>query len=131
MTTYNQLCHKAHSTKFRKGSPARALECSPFKKGIVSRVRIMKPKKPNSAMRKTAKVQLSTGRSVNCYIPGLGHNLRDFSQVLVRGGPVKDLPGIQYHIIRGRLEFDWKERIDRQKKLTRRGVPKPDKRKDY
>jgi small subunit ribosomal protein S12 len=103
----------------------------PFLKALVARVRTAKPKKPNSAIRKIARVRLSSGRVVNCYIPGLGHNLREFSVVLVQGGGVKDLPGIQYHILRGRFDFTWKERIKRQNKLTRRGVPKVEKRDNF
>jgi len=130
MATYNQLClpKKIHKPKFHKGSPSGAMRNYPFLKGVVAKVKTVKPKKPNSAIRKIARVKLSTGRSVNCYIPGMGHNLREFSVVLVQGGGVKDLPGIQYHLLRGRHDFDWKERVSRQNKLTKRGVPKMDKR---
>lgn len=136
MVTLNQLCkRKNHLRKFKKGSRAKALakDKSPFKKGIVMRVRFVKPKKPNSANRRIAKVKLTSGQSVNCYIPGFGHNLRDYSIIMVRGGGPKDLNGIQYHIMRGILDFSWKERagIDRQNKLTRRGIPKPGKREDF
>lgn len=89
----------------------------------------MSPKKPNSAVRKIAKVKFSTHRQVNCYIPGHGfgagqHPLREYSQVLVRGGRVKDLPGIQYHLMRGLLDFTWMERFDRQHKCSKYGIPK-------
>jgi small subunit ribosomal protein S12 len=133
MTTYNQLClpKKIHKPKFHKGSPSGAMRNHPFLRGVVVKVKIAKPKKPNSAIRKIARINLSSGRSVNCYIPGLGHNLREFSVVLVQGGGVKDLPGIQYHILRGRFDFTWKERINRQNKLTRRGVPKMEKRDEF
>jgi len=135
MPTLNQLCRNLFRKKKRKGSHARALSIdkSPFKKGVVMKTIIRKPKKPNSAIRKTAKVKLSSGRTVHAYIPGLGHNLRDFSVVLVRGGGPKDVNGIQYHIMRGRFDFDWRERkeINRQNKLTRRGIPKVDKRSDF
>lgn len=133
MATFNQLCrpHKNHKAKFHKGSPSSAVRTRSFLKGVVAKVKIAKPKKPNSAMRKIARVQLSTGRAVNCYIPGLGHNLREFSVVLIQGGGVKDLPGIQYHILRGRFDFSWKERIIRMNKLTRRGIPKLEKRDNF
>ena len=136
MVTYNQLCYrKLHLIKFRKKSRAKGLSIdnSPFKQGIVMKCRYVKPKKPNSANRRIAKVKLTSGKSVNCYIPGFGNNLRDYSIVLVKGGGPKDLNGIQYHLIRGLFDFSWKERkgIDRQNKLTRRGIPKPDKREDF
>jgi small subunit ribosomal protein S12 len=133
MPTYNQLCNHqtTHKAKFHKKSPSVAMQGRCFLKGTVVRVKTMKPKKPNSAIRKIARIRFSSGKTANCYIPGLGHNLREFSVVLVQGGGVKDLPGIQYHILRGRFDFGWKERINRQKKLTRKGVPKNEKRDDY
>lgn len=136
MITFNQCCRLVHKKKFRKQSRARALAInnSPFRKGIVVKVRFVKPKKPNSANRRIAKVKLTSGRTVNCYIPGFGHNLRDYSIVMVRGGGgPTDLNGIQYHLIRGLLDFSWKERdgIYRTNKLTRRGVPKPEKRDEF
>lgn len=135
MPTFNQLLKKRKFVNKKKNSRAKALSIdkSPFKRGIVMKVRTKKPKKPNSATRKIAQVKLSNKRTVNCYIPGLGHNLRDYSVVLVRGGGAKDLNGIQYHCIRGLFDFDWRERkeINRQNKLTRRGVPKNEKRDVY
>jgi len=137
MSTITQLCssfkgkNDLRQPKDNTLSRARKLYNCPHRKGICKRVFIMKPKKPNSAIRKIARVRFSSGKTANCYIPGLGHNLREFSVVLVQGGGVKDLPGIQYHILRGRFDFGWKERINRQKKLTRKGIPKNDKRDDY
>jgi small subunit ribosomal protein S12 len=136
MVTFNQLCSsKVHLKKHRKTSRAKELSKAkaPLKQGVVRRVRTMKPKKPNSATRHIAKVRLTTRRLVNCYIPGFGSNLREYSMVVVEGGGPKDLNGIQYNLLRGRLDFSWKERkgIDRQNKLTRRGVPKPEKRDEF
>ena len=89
---YNSLAKKATSTK------------SPQKRGVCTRVATMTPKKPNSALRKYARVRLSNGREVDTYIPGEGHNLQEHSVVLIRGGRVKDLPGVRYHIVRGALD---------------------------
>jgi small subunit ribosomal protein S12 len=125
MPTCNQLSARAsRKTKFRKITCSPALCGLPYKKGKVVFIREMSPKKPNSARRKIAKVLiLSTRRRVNCYIPGIGHNLRPHSVVLVRGGHVKDLPGIQYHLVRGKYDFDWRESITRRQKKTRWGLP--------
>jgi len=124
--TNSQIGRKIHRKKPFRLTRCSALEGCPQKRGVVSRVRIMKPKKPNSAQRKIAKIRLSTMRRVNCYIGGLGNNLRDYSQVLVRGGRVKDLPGIQYHLIRGKFDFNWRERenYNRTRSLTKYGIPK-------
>lgn len=81
-----------------------SLTSSPFKRGVVLHVRTMTPKKPNSAMRKVARVRLSNRKEITCYIPGEGHNLQEHSIVLIRGGRVKDLPGVKYHIVRGPLD---------------------------
>lgn len=103
MPTINQLIRKKRKALKKKGkSPA--LEGSPQKKGVCVSVRTLTPKKPNSALRKIARVRLSNGRVVTAYIPGEGHNLQEHSIVLVRGGRVKDLPGVKYHIIRGTLD---------------------------
>jgi small subunit ribosomal protein S12 len=135
MPTLNQKCNQIHKRKKRKGARARALSIdhSPVKRGIVKKVRIVKPKKPNSAQRKIANVKLSSRQTVNCYIPGLGHNLREYSVVYALGGAAKDLNGTQYHLMRGQLDFHWKEReeIQRVNKLTRRGLPKLDKRDEF
>jgi small subunit ribosomal protein S12 len=103
MPTINQLVRKARSEKRRK-STAPALQNCPQKRGVCTRVYTTTPKKPNSALRKVARVRLSNGIEVTSYIPGVGHNLQEHSIVLVRGGRVKDLPGVRYHIIRGALD---------------------------
>ncbi len=103
MPTMNQLVRHARKT-LRKKSGAPALGGCPQKKGVCTRVYTTTPKKPNSALRKVARVRLSNGIEVTAYIPGEGHNLQEHSMVLVRGGRVKDLPGVRYHIIRGALD---------------------------
>lgn len=103
MPTINQLCRFGRQrTKYKSKSPA--LKDSPQARGVCTRVFTVTPKKPNSALRKVARVKLSTGIEVTAYIPGEGHNLQEHSVVLVRGGRVKDLPGVKYHIIRGALD---------------------------
>ncbi|MBM4013358.1 MAG: 30S ribosomal protein S12 [Planctomycetes bacterium] len=103
MPTINQLVRKGRDLKAkRKNSPA--LEACPQKRGVCTIVRTMTPKKPNSALRKIARVKLSTGKEVTAYIGGVGHNLQEHSIVLVRGGRVPDLPGVRYHIVRGTLD---------------------------
>lgn len=100
MPTVNQLVRKGRSTpKVKSKSPA--LKENPQKRGVCTVVRTVTPKKPNSALRKVARVRLTNGIEVSAYIPGIGHNLQEHSVVLVRGGRVKDLPGVRYHIIRG------------------------------
>jgi len=103
MPTINQLCSHPRKSERRK-SKSRDLEVCPQKRGVCLIVKTMTPKKPNSALRKVARVRLSNGREVTAYIPGIGHNLQEHSIVLVRGGRVRDLPGIRYHIIRGVLD---------------------------
>jgi small subunit ribosomal protein S12 len=103
MPTINQLVRKGRK-KGRKKSGAPALKGSPQKRGVCTRVYTSTPKKPNSALRKVARVRLTTGVEVTAYIPGVGHNLQEHSVVLVRGGRVKDLPGTRYHIVRGTLD---------------------------
>ena len=103
MPTISQLVRKGRSSQSKK-SKAAALESSPQKRGVCTRVYTTTPKKPNSAMRKVARVRLTNGKEVNAYIPGEGHNLQEHSIVLVRGGRVKDLPGVRYHTIRGSLD---------------------------
>ncbi len=100
MPTINQLVRKGRETKKKKTS-SRALEGCPQKRGVVTRVYTRGPKKPNSALRKVARVRLSNGKEVTAYIPGEGHELQEHAVVLVRGGRVKDLPGVRYHIVRG------------------------------
>ncbi|NPV76533.1 MAG: 30S ribosomal protein S12 [Anaerolineae bacterium] len=118
MPTINQLIRKGrHTQKSKSKSPAlqftlnsikqhrdRQTEGSPQKRGVCTNVRTMTPKKPNSALRKIARVRLSNGIEVTAYIPGEGHSLQEHSVVLVRGGRVKDLPGVRYHIVRGTLD---------------------------
>ena len=103
MPTINQLVRKGRKVlKFKSKSPA--LESSPQKRGVCTRVYTTTPKKPNSALRKVARVRLSNGMEVTAYIPGEGHNLQEHSIVLIRGGRVKDLPGVRYHIVRGAVD---------------------------
>jgi small subunit ribosomal protein S12 len=103
MPTISQLIRKGReSLKFKSKSPA--LRQSPQKRGVCTRVYTTTPKKPNSALRKVARVRLTNGVEVTSYIPGVGHNLQEHSVVMIRGGRVKDLPGVRYHIIRGTLD---------------------------
>jgi small subunit ribosomal protein S12 len=103
MPTINQLIRKGRETK-RKKTKSPALKRCPQKRGVCTRVSTVTPKKPNSALRKVARVRLTNGIEVTAYIPGVGHNLQEHSAVLVRGGRVKDLPGVRYHIVRGALD---------------------------
>ncbi len=103
MPTINQLCRFGRK-KVKSKSKSPALKRSPQARGVCVRVFTTTPKKPNSALRKVARVKLSTGIEVTAYIPGEGHNLQEHSIVLVRGGRVKDLPGVKYHIVRGALD---------------------------
>ena len=103
MPTINQLIKRAR-TKPKLRSKVPALERSPQKRGVCTKVYTTTPKKPNSALRKVARVRLSNGHEVTAYIPGEGHNLQEHSVVLIRGGRVKDLPGVRYHILRGNLD---------------------------
>ena len=100
MPTINQLIRQGRKTAANR-TKAPALDSCPQKRGVCTRVMTQTPKKPNSALRKIARVRLSNGIEVTAYIPGIGHNLQDHSVVLVRGGRAKDLPGVRYHIIRG------------------------------
>jgi len=101
--TVNQLVRKGRQTpKAKMKTPA--LRGAPQKRGVCTRVYTSTPKKPNSALRKVARVRLTNGMEVTCYIPGEGHNLQEHSIVLIRGGRVKDLPGVRYHVIRGTLD---------------------------
>lgn len=105
MPSINQLLYKQSRQKKFKKNKTPALAKKPQVKGICVKVFTRSPKKPNSAIRKVAKVKLSTKKVVECYIPGIGHNLRQFSSVLVRGGRVPDLPGVKYKCIRGKYDF--------------------------
>ena len=103
MPTLNQLVRQGRKRQISKtASPA--LKSAPQKRGVCTRVYTSTPKKPNSALRKVARVRLTNGMEVTCYIPGEGHNLQEHSIVLIRGGRVKDLPGVRYHVVRGTLD---------------------------
>lgn len=104
MPTINQL-YKNKRKKKKKLNKTPALEKCPQKKGICTKLILRTPKKPNSALRKLAKLRLTNKKLVYAYIPGEGHNLKEYSSVIIRGGRVKDLPGIKYHILRGKLDF--------------------------
>ena len=106
MPTHNQLVRLGRRrSRARTASPA--LQSCPQKRGVCTRVYTTTPKKPNSALRKVARVRLTNGIEVTAYIPGVGHNLQEHSIVLIRGGRVKDLPGVRYHIVRGTLDAAW------------------------
>ena len=122
MTTINQLVRKSRKSKKAK-STVPALESCPQKRGVCTRVYTTTPKKPNSALRKVARVRLTTGFEVTAYIPGIGHNLQEHSVVLVRGGRVKDLPGVRYRIVRGAL--DTAGVANRNQARSKYGAPKP------
>lgn len=124
MPTINQLVRKGRKTMEYK-SDAPALRESPQKRGVCTAVSTRTPKKPNSALRKLARVRLSNGLEVTAYIPGIGHNLQEHSVVLIRGGRVKDLPGVRYHIVRGAL--DTAGVTDRKQARSKYGVKKPKK----
>jgi len=110
-------------TALKKKTTAPALKGSPQKRGVCIRVYTSTPKKPNSALRKVARVRLTNGLEVTTYIPGMGHNLQEHSVVLIRGGRVKDLPGVRYHIIRGTLDSVGVE--DRKQSRSKYGAKKP------
>jgi small subunit ribosomal protein S12 len=122
MATVNQLVRKPRATKPAK-STVPALDASPQKRGVCTRVYTTTPKKPNSAMRKVARVRLTNGFEVTSYIGGEGHNLQEHSVVLVRGGRVKDLPGVRYHVVRGALDSAGVE--NRQKGRSKYGAKRP------
>ena len=135
MPTFNQLVRKGRQTSVKK-STAPALQrgfnilkkkptnqSSPQKRGVCTSVKTMTPKKPNSALRKMARVRLTNGVEVSSYIPGIGHNLQEHSVVLIRGGRVKDLPGVRYHIIRGTL--DTAGVANRNQSRSKYGAKKP------
>lgn len=103
MPTINQLIKKSRTKQTVKSTSPALVSC-PQRRGVCTRVFTTTPKKPNSALRKVARVRLSSGFEVNSYIPGVGHNLQEHSVVLIRGGRVKDLPGVRYHIVRGVLD---------------------------
>ena len=137
MPTINQLVRKPRKAKVRKSKSPALLTAmntiknkpvhnpSPFRRGVCIKVGTMTPKKPNSALRKFAKVRLTNGLEVNAYIPGEGHNLQEHSVVMIRGGRVKDLPGVRYHIVRGIL--DTQGVANRKQGRSRYGAKKPKK----
>ncbi len=135
MPTINQLSKKGRKEKpkkpktpalntyfnYQKNRPVKAL--APFKRGVCTKVFTTTPKKPNSALRKVARVRLTNGTEITAYIPGEGHNLQEHSVVLIRGGRVKDLPGVRYTIVRGTLDSEGVE--DRKQKRSKYGTKKP------
>ena len=135
MPTFNQLVRKGRQTSVKKSTAPALLrgfnilkkkptnQSSPQKRGVCTSVKTMTPKKPNSALRKIARVRLTNGVEVSSYIPGIGHNLQEHSVVLIRGGRVKDLPGVRYHIIRGTL--DTAGVANRNQSRSKYGAKKP------
>ncbi len=122
MPTINQLVRKGRS-RVRRKTASPALKASPQKRGVCTRVYTTTPKKPNSALRKVARVRLVNGMEVTAYIPGEGHNLQEHSTVMIRGGRVKDLPGVRYHIIRGTLDTQGVN--NRRQGRSKYGVKRP------
>ena len=122
MPTINQLVRKGRG-KIIKRNKVPALDACPQKRGVCIRVYTTTPKKPNSALRKVARVKLTNGQEVSAYIPGEGHNLQEHSVVLIRGGRVKDLPGVRYHILRGTLDTQGVE--SRKQRRSLYGTKKP------
>ncbi|MBN1277645.1 MAG: 30S ribosomal protein S12 [Deltaproteobacteria bacterium] len=122
MPTINQLIRKGR-TKPKKKVKTPALKGAPQRRGVCVRVYTSTPKKPNSALRKVARVRLTNGIEVTSYIPGVGHNLQEHSVVLIRGGRVKDLPGVRYHIIRGTMDSTGVD--DRRQGRSRYGAKRP------
>lgn len=124
MPTINQLVRKGRRPQ-RRRSKSPVLDRCPQKRGVCLQVKTMTPKKPNSALRKIARVRLSNGKEVTAYIPGEGHNLQEHSIVLIRGGRVRDLPGVRYHILRGTLDAGGVE--GRTKSRSKYGAKRPKK----
>ena len=122
MPTIQQLTRRGRASKSKR-SKAADLGSAPQRRGVCLRVFTATPKKPNSALRKVARVRLTNGREVNAYIPGVGHNLQEHSVVLVRGGRVKDLPGVRYHIVRGTLDTTGVE--GRNRSRSKYGAKRP------
>ncbi len=122
MPTIHQLVRKGRNKQVEK-SKSRALDACPQRRGVCVRVYTTTPKKPNSAMRKVARVRLTNGKEINAYIPGEGHNLQEHSIVLVRGGRVKDLPGVCYHLVRGALDASGVD--GRTQRRSKYGTKKP------
>ena len=122
MPTINQLIRKGRR-RIRKKAKAPLLDQCPHKRGVCLQVKTQTPKKPNSALRKIARVRLSSGKEITAYIPGEGHNLQEHSIVLVRGGRVRDLPGVRYHVVRGTLDTMGVD--DRKRGRSKYGTKKP------
>ena len=122
MPTINQLIRKPRQKPVARNKVP-AMESCPQKRGVCTRVYTITPKKPNSALRKVARVRLTNGFEVTSYIPGIGHNLQEHSVVLIRGGRVKDLPGVRYHIIRGTLDTQGVK--DRRQRRSKYGAKRP------
>jgi len=124
MPTFTQLLYKKKTRLVKlHTNNVLALRKCPQKKGTVVKIRIVKPKKPNSAQRKIAKIKIF-GRCILAYVPGQGHNLKSYSCVLVEGGRANDLPGVRFSLIRGKFDFSWRETFDRVNKTSRYGIPK-------
>ena len=126
MPTIQQLIRKGRKKLVSK-SKSPALDSCPQRRGVCTRVYTTTPKKPNSAMRKVVRVRLTNGKEVNAYIPGEGHNLQEHSIILIRGGRVKDLPGVRYHVVRGALDTDGVK--DRKQGRSKYGSKRPKKEK--
>jgi small subunit ribosomal protein S12 len=122
MPTINQLVRKGRK-KIKSKSKAPVLDRCPQKRGVCLQVKTMTPKKPNSALRKIARVRLSNGKEVTVYIPGEGHNLQEHSIVLIRGGRVRDLPGVRYHVLRGSLDASGVD--ERRQSRSKYGAKRP------
>lgn len=122
MPTIQQLI-RIQRTQIRKKTKSPALKCCPQRRGVCTKVYTTTPKKPNSALRKVARVRLTSGFEVTAYIPGVGHNVQEHSVVLIRGGRVKDLPGVRYHTVRGKLDASGVK--DRKQSRSKYGAKKP------
>jgi small subunit ribosomal protein S12 len=122
MPTINQLIKKGRK-RIKKKTKSPALQKCPHKRGVCLNVRTQTPKKPNSALRKIARIRLSNGKEVTGYIPGVGHNLQEHSIVMIRGGRVKDLPGVRFHIVRGKLDTSGVE--NRKQSRSKYGAKRP------
>jgi small subunit ribosomal protein S12 len=122
MPTISQLVRKGRKKLVQK-TKSPALRGAPQKRGVCTRVATVSPKKPNSALRKICRVRLSNGMEVTAYIPGIGHNLQEHSVILIRGGRVKDLPGVRYHVVRGTLDASGTR--DRKSSRSKYGAKKP------
>ncbi len=124
MPTINQLVRKGRKTMAKKNKVP-ALQGCPQRRGVCTRVVTMTPKKPNSALRKIARVRLTNGFEVTAYIPGEGHNLQEHSIVMIRGGRVKDLPGVRYHVVRGAKKGDTQGVANRKQSRSKYGAKRP------